>query len=75
MTRQSIRDFAIDLLDDEYGINNDAYQKLETLLVETGNTDVSNATKGVEGRLYLEEDMAAELRLHTVGGEYVPKKG
>lgn len=53
---QGWRQFAIDLLHDEHGINNEAMKFLSGLLEDTGNGDILDAVESSEGRYYLPED-------------------
>ena len=50
------RQFAIDLLDDEHGINKQAFEFLADLLADTGNGDIVEAVESAEGRYYLPEN-------------------
>ena len=57
-----VRKLAIELLDDGNGINEDSFLELHKLLKATENEDIIPAIKVVEGRFYLEEDVAMEFR-------------
>ena len=51
---KSIRKLAIALLNDNWGINEDAWTQLRTLLEsEGGNADLINSVQSDEGRFYL----------------------
>lgn len=50
------RQFAIDLLKDEHGINGEAFKFLAGLLEDTGNEDLVEAVESTEGRFYLPEN-------------------
>ena len=49
------RQFAIDLLNDEHGINKQAFEFLADLLEDTGNGDIVESVESSEGRYYLPE--------------------
>ena len=52
-----MRQLAIALLNDEHGINNDAWVMLSAALEdEGGNEDILTAVKSTEGRWYLPEN-------------------
>lgn len=59
-----IREFAIAVLDDEHGINTEAYDKLKVLLLmdEAGdNKDIINLVDTQDGRFFLHETAIASL--------------
>jgi hypothetical protein len=58
---KNLRKLAILLLDDENGINKDAYRELAKELIAEGHTDIVNAVTAQNGRYYLGEDDAADL--------------
>ena len=60
---KNIRTLAILLLNDEHGINESGFQKLEQLLLaeSADNQDILNATKAQDGRYFIGEDDAQEL--------------
>lgn len=60
--KQKIRNLAISLLDDENGINAEAYEQLQELLIETGNDDICNATNASDNRVFIGENDAEVLR-------------
>jgi hypothetical protein len=62
-----IRKLTIELLDDGHGINESAFLELHPLLTKTSNEDIIPSIKVVEGRFYLEEDRAMELRNAIIG--------
>jgi hypothetical protein len=62
-----IRKLTIELLDDGHGINESAFLELRPLLTKTSNEDIIPLIKAVEGRFYLEEDVAMELRNAIIG--------
>lgn len=62
MTTKQIRTLAIELLDDENGINAKGYDLLEDLLNETGNSDIVNAVDAQNGRFFLGEEVAEQFR-------------
>jgi len=57
---RSVRKLAIKLLDDENGIDIEAYRILSGLLVETGNEDILEQADVTEDRVYVGEDWAEE---------------
>lgn len=59
MDKTKLRKFLITLLDDENGINKDAYFSMEQLLAayaEHGCEDIMNMVESADGRFYLPED-------------------
>jgi len=58
---KNLRTLAILLLDDENGINSEAYFLLEPMLHETGNQDILDVVECQHGRYYLGEDDAQDL--------------
>ena len=58
---KNIRIFAITLLDDENGINEDAFNMLAPELFGAGCQDVLDAVKCQDGRYFLGETSAQEL--------------
>jgi len=62
MDKQKVRGLAIELLDNENGINEAAYNILRDMLIETGNEDVANAVEATDGAFYIYEEDAADLR-------------
>ena len=56
----AVRKMALLLLDDDNGINIEAYGFLSTMLVETGNEDVLDAVDVTDNRAYVGEDYAEE---------------
>jgi hypothetical protein len=59
---QKLRKFAIEALDDGEGIESQAYSILDELLKETGNEDICGLVHESNGRAYLYENDAQELR-------------
>lgn len=52
----SLRELALEVLDDEHGITQDAWAVLYALLEEQGeHEDIAKAVDGCEGRVYLPE--------------------
>ena len=62
MNNEEFRQMIIDLLDDEHGINEKAFNRVSLLAENTGNDDIVSSTSATEGRWYLGEDDAEELR-------------
>ncbi len=62
ITKENSRQLIIDLLDDEYGINGPAFNGVSLLAENTGNEDIITRVEASEGRWYLGEDDAEELR-------------
>ena len=56
-SKKNLRQFAIAVLDDPDGINEEAYEKLAGLLLDNdGNEDILNMVLSTEGRFYLPEE-------------------
>jgi hypothetical protein len=55
-----IRKFALKLLDDEHGINLDAYELLSVILIESGNEDILEHVDIVENKAYIGETYTEE---------------
>ncbi len=66
MTKQSLRNFIIDLLDDEDGINSKAHDSIVELCNENGWNDINQATVLEDNRAFLWEDDASSLRQFVV---------
>jgi hypothetical protein len=62
MTKQFLRNTIIDLLDDENGINSKAHDGVLQICVENGWEDINKATDLQNGRAYIGEDDAEDLR-------------
>lgn len=62
MNKKNIRQLAILLLDDENGINSEAYEALASILHETGNQDILDAVEANNGRYWIGEDDAQALK-------------
>jgi len=62
MTGKGLRSFAIDLLDDEYGINRTSYKVLSDMLYDDDQQDIVDAVKESDSRFYLTRDAADILR-------------
>ena len=62
MNKKQIRDLALALLDDEDGINEDAYNLLAALLHESGNQDILDAVEANHNRYWIGEGDAEVLR-------------
>lgn len=58
----ALRNFALDLLDDEYGINKQAFNSLADMLYDDDQEDITNAVDATEGRFYIPTEKANELR-------------
>jgi hypothetical protein len=56
MNKTQIRDLAINLLDDEHGINSDAYETLKNADKNLDCNDIFAAVVGVNGRYFLNEE-------------------
>jgi len=56
----AVRKMALLLLDDDNGINFEAYKFLHNLLVKSGSTDIIEAVDVTESRAYIGEDFAEE---------------
>lgn len=64
-TQRSFRNLVIDLLDDDGGINSNAYDALEAFAAENFPgvcTDIFRAAGCADGRIYLETESAEALR-------------
>jgi len=57
-----IRELAIELLDSENGIRQEAYKILETILKETGSEDICQLVDCAKGYCFIGEDEAEGLR-------------
>lgn len=66
---QATRNFAIELLDDEHGINSSAWDTLADMLDDNGDSDIIDAVKSTEGRWYLPHDAAKLVREKTHNDE------
>lgn len=55
MDAETLRELALELLDDEHGISSDAWNVLYSALVEAGHNDIIQAVDGCDGRVYLSE--------------------
>jgi len=62
MTKQSLRKFIINLLDDEDGINSVSHDSVIEICAENGWNDITQATEFEEGRAFLWEADAEDLR-------------
>lgn len=62
MNKQELRQMVIDLLDDGDGVNAKGFAGLQRLCEENGWVDIMDCVKGCEGRAYLGEDDAEDLR-------------
>lgn len=58
---QALRNFAIALLDDEHGINSEAWDSLRDMLDDNEDNDILDAVKCTEGRYYLPLEIIATL--------------
>lgn len=58
--KKAVRKMALLLLDDDNGINLEAYGLLSAMLVESGNDDILDAVDVTESRAYVGEDFAEE---------------
>lgn len=56
MEKTQIRDLAINLLDDEHGINADAYETLKNADKNLDCTDIFAAVDSANGRYFLNEE-------------------
>ncbi len=61
----AVRNLALDLLDDEHGINRQAYKSLADWLDDEGCSDIVDAVDACEGRYYIAAETAQELRQVT----------
>lgn len=62
MLGQELRDFAITLLDDDHGINSEAWDALNHMLYDNGDIDIIATVQVVEGRYLLPSATVAHLR-------------
>lgn len=62
MTKQFLRNTIINLLDDENGINDKAHNGVLEICEEHGWSDINQATELQNGRAFLNEDDAEDLR-------------
>lgn len=62
MTKQTLRNTIIDLLDDENGVNEAGYNGIDEICLENNWQDILTQVDGTDGRFYLGEDEAEELR-------------
>lgn len=60
MDKTQIRDLAINLLDDEHGINGDAYESLKNADKNLDCNDIFMAVQAVNGRYFLNEEHGLE---------------
>ena len=51
-----LRNLAMELLDDEHGITQEAWEILFQMLERNGDQDIIDAVTGSEGRVYLREN-------------------
>jgi hypothetical protein len=59
MNKQALRQHVINILDDEHGISAEAYHHLQQFVFDTAPgtcADIFNATEGVQGRVFLNEN-------------------
>jgi hypothetical protein len=63
MTNNEIRQMIINLLDDEDGINDPGFDGIYILAKDTGNEDVVKFARAQDGRWFIGENDAADLRL------------
>jgi hypothetical protein len=68
MTKQSLRNTIINLLDDEDGINSKAHDGILEICNENGWNDITKATELQNGRAFIFEEDAEELRRVVVEG-------
>jgi hypothetical protein len=66
LSGQALRNFALALLDDKYGINGEAWLSLVDMLDDDDQNDIVLAARGNDGRFYLPADVANQLRAITV---------
>ncbi len=62
MKNKSLRMLALDLLDDEHGVNSSAWDRLRDMLYFNGDQDIIDSVKATEGRYYLEPSAAIALQ-------------
>lgn len=58
----AVRNLALDLLDDEYGVNSRAWDSMIDWLDDEGCDDIIDVVDACEGRFYLTEENATMLR-------------
>jgi hypothetical protein len=63
MTNNEIRQMIINLLDDDQGINGPGFDGIYILAKDTGNEDVVKFAKAQDGRWFIGENDAEDLRL------------
>lgn len=59
MNKQALRSHVINILDDEHGISQSAYENLQSLVQEVAPQscdDIFNSVNAAEGRVFLNED-------------------
>ncbi len=56
MKRDDIRRMCIALLDDNHGINEEAYVLLSRFMIENGFSDLLRQVETIEGRFFLPEE-------------------
>ena len=61
MTNETLRKLAVQLLDDDDGINESAWDTLSEALEENGELDILQAVDAADERFYLPEGRAARL--------------
>lgn len=68
ITNKTFRELAIKLLNDENGINSDAYRTLEDIafISPHNNNDIFNAVSAQDNRYFLNEDLAEKLLKENV---------
>ena len=64
---KSIRKLAIMMLDEENGINDEVYEILEFLLLNTGSEDITTQVIKDSGQVFLGEDTAEEMHQSLEG--------
>lgn len=62
MTKQTLRNTVINLLDDENGVNEAGYNGLDEICCENNWTDILTQVESVGGRFFLNEDASEQLR-------------
>jgi len=60
MKNKDLRELALLLLDDGYGINDDASDKLKVMLAEANCSDIIDQIEVIKGRHIIGEDFAEE---------------
>ena len=58
--REFFRKFSLKLLNDDEGINKDAFEMLSVMLIESGNEDILDAVDITDDKAYIGEDYAEE---------------